>query len=429
MPTKFKIQTSITKPNTSGRCSVRIRVCAGGRIDLYSGILLLPDQWNKNRQRVKQGCVVDGYPFNLLNDKIEKQEKFVRNYFLSAATRSVEPSLQDLKERFNKSFKNNETARIAEFFAAFTEFRKQQQQARAWKQDMIDVFERLQHSVEEYKPDMKFTDLSIKTMDGFMLHLSKTMYNDTIKKNLSYLRQFVVWAQKRKYPIHEEYFTFQPRLQMAKKAVRYLTESEVNSIYRLDLSDNEQLERTRDFFIFQCYTALRYSDLKQLKHDNIQRQKNGDYYIDVLTEKDEDRVHYKLSSRAVEIYKKYKDYLWEDGAVFPVLSNQKYNDYLKELGKRAKLKGEWIDYEFRLDKKIEIRKAKHELSTHTARRTFVVMAYNNGIPLEQIAMITSHSDVSKMKPYFAVLTKSTDKVIDAIDKKVKPRKKRSTKRG
>lgn len=44
------------------------------------------------------------------------------------------------------------------------------------------------------------------------------------------------------------------------------------------------------------------------------------------------------------------------------------------------------------------------------------MAYNEGVPLEQIAMITSHSDVSKMKPYYTVLTKATDKVIDAVDR-------------
>ena len=416
MPIKFRIQTGITKPNSSGRASVRIRVCAGGRVDLYPGITLLPKQWNKNRQRVQQGCNVDGYAYNILNDTIDEQEKYIRDYFVAAATRSVKPSLQDLKNRFNKKYKSNEAAYAEEFFSAFDEFRKQQQQARAWKKDMIDVFERLQKSVFEFKPNMKFSDLSIRTMDGFMRHLSKTMYNDTIKKNLSYFRQFITWAQKRNYAVHEEYVTFEPRLQMAKKAVRYLTEEEVDTIYKLDLSENEQLERSRDFFIFQCYTALRYSDLKQLKHDNIQRKDNGDYYIDILTEKDEDRVHYKLASRAVEIYKKYQDYLLDDDAVFPVLSNQKYNDYLKDLGKAAELKGEWIDYEFRLDKKIEVRTAKDKLSTHTARRTFVVMAYNNGIPLDQIAMITSHSDVATMKPYFAVLTKSTDKVIDAIDK-------------
>ena len=417
MPLKFKIQTHLADPDTKGRCSVRIRVSAQGRVDLYTGIVVLTSQWSEGRQRVKQGCVVDGYAYNILNDKIDEQEKFVRDYFNDAATRSVEPSLQDLKTRFNKKYKSSQTARAIEFFSAFEEFRAQQQQARAWKQDMVDVFERLQKSVKTFRPDMKFTDLSIKTMDEFMTHLSKTMYNDAIKKNLSYFKQFINWAKKRNYPIHEEFFTFEPRLQTASKAVRFLTEDELETIWQLDLSNDEQLERTRDFFVFQCYTALRYSDLKQLKHTNIKQKDNGDYYLDILTEKDEDRVSYKLASRAVEIYEKYKDYLLEGDLVFPVLSNQKYNDYLKKLGEAAELKGEWIDYEFKLDKKIEVRTAKDKLSTHTARRTFVVMAYNNGIPLEQIAMITSHSDVSKMKPYFAVLTKSTDKVIDAIDKK------------
>lgn len=432
---RFRIQTGITSPDTKGICSVRIRVSAGGRVDLYTGIVLKPNQWSESRQRVKQGCVVDGYTYNILNDTIDKQEKFVRDYFVSAATRSVEPTLEDLRSRFNKAFKNNQTAQAEEFFSAFSEFRAQQQLARAWKKDMIDVFERLQESVRKFKPDMKFSDLSVKTMDAFMTHLSKTMYNDTLVKNLGYFRQFINWANKRNFPIHEEFFTFEPKLQMAKKAVRYLTEDELDTIYNLTITDNEQLERTRDFFVFQCYTALRYSDLKQLKHDNIQIAPNGDYYLDILTEKDEDRINYKLASRAVDIYKKYKDYLLDDDAVFPVLSNQKYNKYLKDLGKAAGLSGEWIDYEFRLDKKIEIRTPKDKLTTHTARRTFVVMAFNNGIPLEQIAMITSHSDISQMKPYFAVLTKTTDKVIDAIDKKPqkektpkgKTKKKKSTK--
>ena len=127
---------------------------------------------------------------------------------------------------------------------------------------------------------------------------------------------------------------------------------------------------------------MRYSDIKQLRHDNIY-PKGDDYYIEILTEKDEDRIGFKLASRALDVYNKYKDMVLEDGRVFPVLSNQKYIDYLKELGKQAKLEGEWVDYEFRLSEKIEVRTPKHKLSTHTARRTFVVMAYNEGIPLEQ----------------------------------------------
>ena len=281
---------------------------------------------------------------------------------------------------------------------------------------MIDVFARLEDKVKAFRPNIKFSDLSVKTMDEFMHYLAKTMYNDTIIKNLSYFRQFVTWAKKRNYPIHDEYFTFEPKLQTAKKEVRYLTEDELNTIYGLDLLYDEQLARTRDFFIFQCYTALRYSDIKQLRHDNIYQNDAGDYYIDFVTEKDEDRVNYKLASRAVEVYNKYKDILLEDNLIFPVLSNQKYNDYLKVLGEAAKLKGEWIDYEYRLDKKEIIHIPKHKLSTHTARRTFVVMAQTKGASLEQIAKITSHSGVSKMKPYVSISKDSTDKVIDALDK-------------
>lgn len=427
MPTKYRVQTGLYTPKNSTLTFVRMRVSAQGRIDLYTGITIQPKQWSEAKQRVKQGYVVNGYPYNVLNETLDKQEQFVRDYFALAATRSVKPSLQDLKSRFNLKFKIGEAAKAEEFFVAFEQFRQQQEKARAWKKDMVDVFARLQKSVEAFKPDMKFSDLSVKTMDAFMTHLSKTMYNDTILKNLSYFRQFIVWAQKRNYPIHEEYFTFEPRLQTAKKEVRFLTKEELDTIYGLDLGYDEQLERTRDFFVFQCYTALRYSDLKQLKHDNIHKRANGDYYIDLVTEKDEDRVSYKLSSRAVEIYKKYKDYLLDDDLVFPVLSNQKYNEHLKDLGKAAKLQGEWIDYEFRLGQKEIIRTKKEDLSTHTARRTFVSLAHAAGSTLDEIAMITSHSDVSKMKPYLKVLPGATDKVIDALDgkapkKRGRPRK-------
>ena len=416
MPLKYKIQTGITVPNSSGACSVRIRVSFHSqRTDLYSGIMLLPSQWSEKKQRVKQGCTVNGYEYNVLNEKIEAQEKFIRDYFNLSATRSVEPTLQDLKDRFNRQYKSTLGAQTAEFFTAFEQFRKHQEQARVWKKDMIDVFKRLQDKVKEFKPDMKFSDLSVPTMNAFMAELSKTMYNDALLKHLSYFKQFITWAQKHHYAIHEDYFTFEPRLQTAKKAIRFLTSEEVDTIYKLDLSDDEQLDRTRDFFIFQTYTALRYSDISQLRHSNIYL-KGDQYYVELLTEKDEDRIGYKLAERAVNIYKKYKYMVLEDDRVFPVLSNQKYNVHLKDLGKRAKLTGEWIDYEFKLSERIEVRTKKEDLSTHTARRTFVVLAYNEGIPLEQIAMITSHSDVSKMKPYFTVLTKSTDKVIDAIDR-------------
>ena len=67
--------------------------------------------------------------------------------------------------------------------------------------------------------------------------------------------------------------------------------------------------------------------------------------------------------------------------------------HLKELGKLAELKGEWIDYQCKLDKVEEVKTPKSDLTSHTARRTFVVTALNEGVELDLIAQITSHSDI------------------------------------
>ena len=169
------------------------------------------------------------------------------------------------------------------------------------------------------------------------------------------------------------------------------------------------------FFVFQCFTALRYSDINRLKHDNIREIGDGKYEIDILTKKDKDRIPFPLAKTATRIYKKYKDNLYYNGVVFPIISNQKYNDHLKKLGKLAELKGEWIDYQYKLDKVEEVKTPKTELTSHTARRTFVVTALNEGVELDLIAQITSHSDFDNMRPYIASTRKGKQKVIDALD--------------
>lgn len=104
------------------------------------------------------------------------------------------------------------------------------------------------------------------------------------------------------------------------------------------------------------------------------------------------------------------------GRLFPILSNQKYNEHLKELGRAAGLKGEWVDYEYRLQEKIEIRTPKCDLVSHTARRTFIVTALNEGVSTDLIMLITSHSDYKAMTPYIKATMKGTGCVIAAIDK-------------
>jgi integrase len=242
------------------------------------------------------------------------------------------------------------------------------------------------------------------------------MYNDALKKNLAYLKSFVKWAKQKHYTVCEEFDTYKPYLPSAHLEVKYLNLNEIEKIYNLRLEEGSALDQTRDFFIFQCYTALRYSDLRQLRPENISMWGDGTYIIRLITKKDDDDVSYPLAQRALEIYKKYKKNVYDGGRLFPVLSNQKYNEHLKELGKIAGLTGEWIDYEYRLNEQIEIHTPKSDLSTHTARRTFVVNALNLGATAENIMQITSHSDYKAMKPYIKATLEGSKSVIDAIEK-------------
>lgn len=415
--TKHNVKTGLVL--IKGNYYVRVRVsCLGKRVDLHTGFKVVREKWNSSKERVIQGAECFGVPYNIINCTLDEMVLFINDYFNSSALRNAEPNLVELKERFSKKYIKSNKSESEEFFYLFSQYIETTSKTRQWGKSMKDYFNRLLTKLQSYKPDLKFSDLTERFMNGFVEELSKTMYNDAICKHLSYLKQFVKWADIRKYGVNQEYFSYSPKLPKAKKDVRCLSEIEFNAVRNCDLIEGGYLDRVRDFFVFQCCTGLRYSDLKKMKPTDIIELENGDYIIKIITEKDEDMVDYKLSEVAKAIYFKYKDFQYDGGVLFPVISNQKYNKYLKELGEKVGLEGFWKDYEYRLNERIEIITPKSELATHTARRTFVALAIDQGVSWELIAAITSHSDYSAMRPYIKVSRKGTDKVIDAFDKAV-----------
>lgn len=413
---KHSTVVDISKVRANGYASVILRVSSLGKRDsLHTGINIPLSAWSTRTHKVKNGSLVDGTPFNILNETIDEQVQFVNDYYNDCAMRNADPTLSELKDKFNHAFKSSVEKGSDEFFYLFDKFIEEMKDTNAWQADMVKAVKKLRDHVKDFKPDITFADLSTKTMNAFKRHLSKSMYNDTLIKRLSYLKTFINWAAMKGYKVHPEYASYNPKLPTAKKEVRYLTLAELKKIQDCEIEPGSALDRTRDFFLFQCHTALRYSDIRQLTHDNIVVREDGSLEVKKLTEKDDDYIRFKLSKTAVNIYNKYKDNAYPGNVIFPILSNQKYNDHLKDLGKAAKLEGEWTDYEYRLDAKEVKKSPKADLESHTARRTFIVVALNEGISTDLIALITSHSDVKAMKPYIALNSKGTDKVIDALD--------------
>lgn len=426
--TTYGISTSIVAIPTRKSYKVRIRVSfAGKRVDLRPGIRLeTKDQWQDHR--VKRGCKVFGDSYNEINRRLTRYEEWVDYYFLTCEEHHIEPSLDELRLWFNfevskkdESTEHTAIPRLAsvqktffELYKDFLEDMKIRHEDAQCQEDAIQPYLQLENRLLEFDKNLTIESLNRKKMIEFIKHLSLSMYNDAINKRLTYLRCFAYWAEDRDYTLNKEYWRYNPRLREAVKEVRYLTVEEVDKLWNLELRTSP-MQVTRDMFIFQCYTGLRYSDLKTLTRKNFYRQ-DGDLYLRKITQKQKTVVDFKLSMRAKKIFEKYSKNLYPNDVAFPVISNSKYNEHLKELGHLANIRGQWKDIQYRVDKQEVVYTDRADLESHCGRRTFVCMAYNAGYSMKEIAEITGHKCVEDLKPYIQATHKLTNNVIDAIDK-------------
>ena len=149
---------------------------------------------------------------------------------------------------------------------------------------------------------------------------------------------------------------------------------------------------------FCCLTGLRHSDVYNLRRSNIK----GDR-IEITTIKDTDNLIIELNDHSWAILKKYENIPFEHDKVLPVISNQKMNEYLKELCKLAKIDEPIRETYLVGNERKEVTKPKYELiGTHAGRRTFICNALSLGIPAQVVMKWTGHSDYKAMKPYIDI---------------------------
>jgi integrase len=171
------------------------------------------------------------------------------------------------------------------------------------------------------------------------------------------------------------------------------------------------LDQVRDVFCFCCFTGLRYSDVYNLKHSNIK----GDT-IEITTIKTEDPLIIELNQYSKTILAKYKDMPYEDDKCLPVISNQKFNVYLKELGQEAKFnEPESIVYYKGNERKEDTFPKWKLLSTHVGRKTFVSNAIYFNIPAEVIMSWTGHKDHKILENYYKITGKQKRREMDKFN--------------
>jgi integrase len=164
---------------------------------------------------------------------------------------------------------------------------------------------------------------------------------------------------------------------------RCLSPEEFIKIKTAKLS-TESLERVRDLFVFQVYTCLSYSDLKEFDSKMVQEVKGVNTYVG-KRHKTDITFTIPLLSPALDILHKY------DGKL-PVISNVKYNLYLKAVAQAAEI-----------DKPV---------SSHWARHTGATLLLNEGVPMQIVSKICGHSSTKITEQVYAKLLDET--VVDAV---------------
>jgi site-specific recombinase XerD len=255
-------------------------------------------------------------------------------------------------------------------------------------QEMYEVAYR--HAKEFIKGRYKVEDLNIRSLDfDFVesfynwLKISKSQCHNTALKNVAALKKQILACVKRGWLQNDPFALFS------------MKEDEVDTIFLWP----EELERVmkkqfvsdrvatvRDMFVFCCFTSLAFVDAKRLKKSEIVRGVDGEWWIMKKRQKTNEPIPVPLLPIAKKILDKYKDHpkCVATDVALPILSNQKYNEYLKEIAALC-----------------EINK---DLTTHVARHTFATtVALTNGLSLETTKEVMGHADIKQTQHYGKIL--------------------------
>ncbi len=268
---------------------------------------------------------------------------------------------------------------------------------------------------------MTFEELEDNGMTMFINHLSSItdkegrvgLNNDTIKKDISFVKAFVRWAQEKGHIENNKFLHQKVRLKTVRKTVIFLEWDELMKLYYHDFGNLNYLSQARDIFCFCCFTSLRYSDVHNLKKSNF----NGDSFT-FTTIKTTDTLTIQLNKYSKAILDKYADVKLPNDKVLPVISNQKLNDYIKIAAQKCGIDAPVSITFYKGNQRIEETFPKWEvLSFHAARRTFISNALSLGIPPSIVMQWSGHSDYRAMKPYIGIIDEAAKNAMAAFDRK------------
>lgn len=389
---------------------IRMRVnFASKRIEFTTGYRIDATKWDADKQRVKNGCSNKlKQSASEINASLLEYYTEIQSIFKRFEVEDVMPTPEQIKKAFNalhkpvsEEPKPKKEALPCDFFQVFDDFVEDCGRQNNWTDSTFEKFAAVKNHLTNFREGLTFEFFDERGLNDYISYLRdvKEMRNTTIGKQLSFLKWFLRWAFKKGVHQNNAYDSYKPKLKSTQKKIIFLTWDELNKLREFKIPTTKQaLDRVRDVFLFQCFTGLRYSDVFNLRRSDIK----GDH-IEVTTVKTSDSLIIELNNHSKAILDKYKDVTFEDDKVLPVITNQKMNDYLKELAELAGIDELVRQTYYKGNERIDEVTPKYALlGTHAGRRTFICNALALGIPPQVVMKWTGHSDYKAMKPYIDI---------------------------
>ena len=387
---------------------IRMRVnFASKRIEFTTGYRIDAAKWDTDKQRVRNGCTNKlKQSASEINASLLGYYTEVQEIFKKFEVEEIMPTPEQIKEAFNALHRPIEEVKPRKstpnaFYKVFDEFVRDCGRQNDWTDSTYEKFAAVKNHLMNFRTELTFDFFDEKGLNDYVTYLRdvKEMRNSTIGKQLSFLKWFLRWAFKKGLHQNNAYDSYKPKLKSTQKKIIFLTWEELNKLREFEIPAAKQaLDRVRDVFLFQCFTGLRYSDVFNLRRSDIK----GDH-IEVTTVKTSDSLIIELNKHSKAILDKYKDVAFEDNKVLPVITNQKMNDYLKELAELAGIDEPIRQTYYKGNERIDEVTPKYALlGTHAGRRTFICNALALGIPPQVVMKWTGHSDYKAMKPYIDI---------------------------
>lgn len=388
-PVTYLLRDPKAKTPTPINCVVRFE---NQRINIGTGFKVLPSHWNLRTGRVKN--VVDAIDKDQINGYLERTENAISQVITDMKANRLPLIKEEVKSRINAYLKPEENTEYTKptlfgFIDTFIATAPQRVNVESGKHIDERTIKKyrttarvLQEFAATYKRPIDFDTIDLDFYGAFTAYLTKKqkLAVNTVGKYIQSLKVFLNEATAKGINTKLDYKSNRFKVLKEEADSVFLSEQELQILYRLDLKKLPRLERVRDLFLVGCYTGLRFSDFTAIRPEFI---KEGMIRMEQF--KTMGKVVIPCHPIVTALLDKYQGHLPRN------ISNQKMNDYLKEVCQLAGLtsqEGKGITKGgVRVVKSLE----KWQLvSTHTARRSFATNMYLMGVPAITIMRITGH---------------------------------------